>query len=82
MDANVEGAWLLVASDGPTYCVGATNGVVESVPVVAQTPSRAVVEATSRDLLALLLGRPLRHAPRVTGDRAFGEAFGAAFPGP
>ncbi len=82
VDAHVEGAWLLVASDGPSYHVSVTNGVVASAPAVAHRPSRAVVEATSRDLLALLLGRPLRHALRVTGDRAFGNAFAAAFPGP
>ena len=81
-DAGVDGAWLLVAADGPTYRVGVANGVVESVPADPHSPSRAVLATTSRDLLALLLGRPLRHAPRITGDIAFGEAFSVAFPGP
>ena len=82
IDANIEGAWLLVAADGPIYRVSVTQGVVASVPTDLHSPSRVVLEATSRDLLALLLGRPLRHAPRVTGDLAFGEAFPAVFPGP
>ncbi len=82
LDASIEGTWLLVATDGPTARVTVTKGVVESVPGVAHSPSRAVIEATSRDLLALLLGRPLRHAPRVTEDIDFGDAFSAAFPGP
>jgi len=81
-DGSLEGSWLLVASDGPTYRVSVANGVVESTPAVSRAPARAVLEATSRDLLALLLGRPFRRAPRITGDLPFGEAFSAVFPGP
>ncbi len=81
-DAPIEGVWLLVAADGPTYRVSVTNGVVGSVPADPHSPSTAVLAATSRDLLALLLGRPMRQAPRITGDLAFGQAFSAAFPGP
>jgi hypothetical protein len=77
-----EGTWLLVASDGPTYRVSVTEGVVASTTAAPGSPARAVLEAPSRDLLALLLGRPLRRAVRVTGDRTFAEAFAAAFPGP
>jgi uncharacterized protein (TIGR03083 family) len=81
-DGSLEGSWLFVASDGPTYRVSVTNGVVESIPAIPHAPARAALEATSRDLLALLLGRPFRRAPRITGDLPFGEAFSAAFPGP
>jgi len=81
-DGSLEGSWLLVASDGPSYRVSVADGVVESIPAVSHAPARAVLEATSRDLLALLLGRPFRRAPRITGDLSFGEAFSAAFPGP
>jgi hypothetical protein len=77
-----EGSWLLVASDGPTYRVSVTRGVVESIPAVPRTPARAILTATSRDLLALLLGRPCRQPPRIAGDIPFGEIFSAAFPGP
>ena len=82
VDATIEGVWVLVASDGPTYRVSVINGVVESVPADRPVPARAVLETTSRDLLALLLGRPMRHVPRISGDRSFGEGFSVAFPGP
>jgi hypothetical protein len=82
LDALGEGAWLLVASNGPTYRVGVSEGVVAATPATSDSPARVVLEATSRDLLALLLGRPLHRTLRITGDRAFGEAFSAALPGP
>jgi uncharacterized protein (TIGR03083 family) len=81
-DTSLEGAWLLVASDGPSYRIGVRGAEVESAPAPSSTPARAVLEATSRDLLALLLGRPLLRPVRITGDAAFGAAFTAAFPGP
>jgi uncharacterized protein (TIGR03083 family) len=81
-DATLEGAWLLVASDGPGYRIGVRGAEVESTPADPGVPARAVIEATSRDLLALLLGRPLLRPLRITGDTAFGEAFADAFPGP
>jgi hypothetical protein len=79
---SLEGSWLLVASDGPTYRVSVTRGVVESIPAMPHTPARAILAATNRDLLALLLGRPCRQPPRIAGDLPFGEIFSAAFPGP
>ncbi len=81
-DATLEGTWLLVASDGPSYRIGVRGTEVESTPVDPGAPATAVLEATSRDLLALLLGRPLLHPLRITGDAAFGAAFTDAFPGP
>ena len=81
-DDSLQGSWLLAATDGPTYRVAVRGADVESAPASASTPVTAVIEATSRDLLALLLGRPLLRPPRITGDTAFGEAFSAAFPGP
>ncbi len=82
INASLQGAWLLVATDGPTYRVEVRDADVESVPTSTDLPARAVIEATSRDLLALLLGRPFVIPPRITGDVAFGEAFSEAFPGP
>lgn len=81
-DRSLQGTWLLIATDGPTYSVSVSGDVVESQPADPTRPSTAVIEATSRDLLALLLGRPLVDAPRIWGDREFGHAFSAAFPGP
>jgi hypothetical protein len=81
-DETLEGSWLLVAVDGPTFMVSVRGGVVDSHPADPGSAARAVIEATSRDLLALLLGRPGNEAPTVGGDLAFGRAFSAAFPGP
>jgi uncharacterized protein (TIGR03083 family) len=81
-DVGLEGSWLLVATDGPIYLVTATGATVESHPADRASPARAVIEAPSRDLLALLMGRAFRTTPRVTGDTAFGHAFSRAFPGP
>jgi uncharacterized protein (TIGR03083 family) len=82
IDVNLKGSWLLVATDGPTYRVSTDGTNVESLPVSPSSSARAVIKATSRDLLALLLGRPLLVAPVITGDASFGEAFSYAFPGP
>jgi uncharacterized protein (TIGR03083 family) len=81
-DVGLEGSWLLVATDGPTHLVTATGTTVASHPADPTSPARAVIEAPSRDLLALLMGRAFRTAPRVTGDTGFGQAFSRAFPGP
>jgi hypothetical protein len=82
VDVGLEGSWLLIASDGPTYRISLSKGIVESFPASRTTSSRAVIEASSRDLLALLLGRPFLRPPLITGDVSFGQAFSSAFPGP
>jgi uncharacterized protein (TIGR03083 family) len=82
VDDAVEGSWLLTAPDGPTYRVAVEGGAVSSRPAEPDTPADAVVEAPARDLLALLLGRPLQAPPRYAGDVALGRAFSRAFPGP
>ena len=81
-DTELEGSWLLVATDGPTYKVSVDGTKVESRPATPDTRARAVIETTSRDLLALLLGRARIAPPVVTGDLAFGQSFSRAFPGP
>ena len=81
-DAALHGSWLLVATDGPTYHVRVRGLEVESEPASPGTPATAVIEAGSRDLLALLLGRPLRTPPVLAGDVDFARAFPRAFPGP
>jgi hypothetical protein len=80
--ARLEGSWLLVASDGPTYRVSVAKGMVESIPAAPHAPTTGIIEATSRDLLSLLLGRAPRQALRIGGDLPFAEAFSSAFPGP
>ncbi len=81
-DRNLQGTWLLVAIDGPTFIVSVSGEVVDCHPADPDSTANAVIEATCRDLLALLLGRPLIEAPRIRGDATFGAAFPAAFPGP
>ncbi len=81
-DDTLVGSWLLVATDGPTFEVSVKGAAVAASPADPGSAATAVIEATSRDLLALLLGRPLKERPQVGGNRQFGEAFSAAFPGP
>jgi uncharacterized protein (TIGR03083 family) len=82
VDAGLVGTWLLAASDGPTWRVAVSGPAVDSQPVPPGTEADAVIEGTSRDLLALLMGRPPRQALRRAGNRALAAAFGRAFPGP
>jgi maleylpyruvate isomerase len=82
VDETLVGSWLLRASDGPIHLVSVSPDGVESHPAEDDTPSTAVIDGTSRDLLALLLGRPLRQPLEISGDREFGASFSRAFPGP
>jgi len=82
VDETLVGSWLLRASDGPTHLVSVSTDGVQSHPAERDTPSTAVIDGTSRDLLALLLGRPLRQRLEISGDREFGASFARAFPGP
>ena len=81
-DAGLVGSWLLVATDGPTYRVEVDGKNVTARSASPATQSRAVLRASSRDLLALLLGRTLQTPPVISGDIAFARAFSRAFPGP
>lgn len=83
IDPTVRGSWLLAADDGPAYLVSVDGDGVVSRPASpdARGKADAVIEASSCDLLALLLGRPTR-ALRVSGDTALAHAFPRAFPGP
>jgi uncharacterized protein (TIGR03083 family) len=82
VDDTVEGSWLLRATDGPTYLVSVDSGHVESHPAAPGSTARAVIEASSRDLLALLLGRRARAPLTISGDEELARAFTRAFPGP
>jgi maleylpyruvate isomerase len=82
VDATVEGSWLLVASDGPTYLVSVAGDHVTSAPASPTTAATAIIEGVGRDLLALLLGRHVRHPLGLSGDQDFALSFQRAFPGP
>ncbi len=79
---DVSGSWLLAADDGPRFLVSASGSSV-AVSVNGPPPhGAAVIEGASRDLLALLLGRPTVRPLRYSGDETLGHAFRRAFPGP
>lgn len=82
VDDRVEGSWLLLAEDGPTYLVSVDGDVVLSRPADGAERTDARIEGSSRNLLALLLGRPPHTELRYRGDEDFARAFSAAFPGP
>lgn len=75
-------SWLLVATDGPIHLVTVEAGTAAVRPADQRTPAAATLEASSRDLLAVLLGRPRRSAVRIAGDVELGRRFTLAFPGP
>ncbi|HVA06170.1 MAG TPA: maleylpyruvate isomerase family mycothiol-dependent enzyme [Acidimicrobiales bacterium] len=81
-DGDVQGSWLLVARDGPRYVVTVRGPEVVSRPAAGGEEAAAVIAGSSRDLLALLLGRPALGGLTYDGDVALGRAFSEAFPGP
>ena len=81
-DRSLNGTWLLASHDGFRWEVTVDGTTVESRPADNSTSPRATITASRRDLLALLLGRPPRVPPNVSGDADFAEAFSRAFPGP
>jgi maleylpyruvate isomerase len=82
-DRHLRGSWCLQATDGAAWVVTFDGHQVRSdVASPTAEPATAVIEASRRDLLALILGRPCVHPPRVSGDAAFAAAFGSAVPGP
>ena len=81
-DRSLQGSWLLDATDGPAHLVSVDGDHVETRPAERGERATATITAASRDLLALLLGRPRRGPVERAGDAAFGAAFERAFPGP
>jgi uncharacterized protein (TIGR03083 family) len=75
-----QGRWLLRATDGQAWLVGAGPDGVTSRSAAANEPADGAIDASSRDLLALLLGRPFQGD--VTFDGEFARSFTRAFPGP
>jgi hypothetical protein len=80
----VHASWVLVATDGPAHRVTVSDHTVVTEPlegaggpVASASASASVIEGTTRDLLALLLGRPF--VGRVTPGA---DRFAALFPGP
>lgn len=76
------GSWLLESPEGLRWLIAVDRETVESRPADDGDNAVATIRGPSRDLLALVLGRPRRQPLEVTGDAAFAEAFERAFPGP
>jgi uncharacterized protein (TIGR03083 family) len=77
-----QASWLLRASDGPAHLVVLDDDVVLTEPTDPDTKADATIEGTSRDLLALLLGRPARNKLRTRGSVVVASSFNRVFPGP
>jgi uncharacterized protein (TIGR03083 family) len=82
LESGVQGSWTLVATDGPSWRVSVSGDEVTSEPVDSPGRADAVIEATSRDLLAMLLGRLLVDRRTDRGDTDLASEFGRVFPGP
>jgi maleylpyruvate isomerase len=81
-DGAISGSWRLDAGEGLSWLVALDGNSVISRPAVGADETTAVISGSGRDLLALLLGRPLLHELRFFGDQAFAQSFQRAFPGP
>jgi maleylpyruvate isomerase len=82
VDESVQGAWLLEPTGNEAWLVRVDGTVVSSSPAIVGTTSDVTFSGSSRDLLALLLGRPTVVPLEVSGDPELAEAFPRAFPGP
>ncbi|MGO9344713.1 MAG: maleylpyruvate isomerase N-terminal domain-containing protein [Acidimicrobiales bacterium] len=82
VESGVRGSWTLVGTDGPNWRISVSGDEVTIEPVDLPVRSDAVIEAMSRDLLAMLLGRPLRAGRIERGDTGLAREFSRAFPGP
>lgn len=82
-DRTITGSWLLIATDGPRWLITVEGERVSSRPAADDDEdATATICGSSRDLLALLLGRPRRAVLRLSGDINFGRSFERALPGP
>jgi uncharacterized protein (TIGR03083 family) len=81
-DESISGTWLLQATDGPSWLIAVEDDHVVSRPAASNDHSDATIQGSSRDLLALLLGRPAHEAFYFSGDVELARSFKRAFPGP
>jgi hypothetical protein len=81
-DRTLCGSWLLAARTGLRWLVAVDGDRVESRKARPEDRPTAMITADARDLLALLLGRPMRNNVTIDGNLGFAQSFSAAFPGP
>jgi uncharacterized protein (TIGR03083 family) len=82
IDFSYEGTWLLRTTEGDAWTVTVEPKRAEVRLADYDTRSDATITASRRDLLALLLGRPLETEAVYAGDTELAAAFTKAFPGP
>jgi uncharacterized protein (TIGR03083 family) len=80
-DRGLSLRWLLVPDHGHPWLVTARGEEVTTEPADRSTPADAMITGTSRDLLAMLLGRPPESPLAADPDDAV-DTFQRAFPGP
>ena len=79
----LSASWHFDVYDGPSYLVTVDGSAVDVREGGRERDASVTWKITSRDLLAMLLGRPMVGAPQfATSQPALLEAFGRAFPGP
>jgi len=76
-----SGSWNLVATDGPSFNVAVSRGVVSASPGKAYQAD-ATITAPKADLLGLLLGRVDVADLTIAGDKAVALRFATTFPPP
>lgn len=81
-DPDLHGRWLLRPTGGAPWLLATDGDRVESHPAHPDERHDATIDASSRDLLALLLGRPTTGVVTRGGDPHVAAAFEQAFPGP
>lgn len=82
IDTSYEGTWLLRTTEGDAWTVTLEPKRAEVRVADYDTRNDATITASRRDLLALLLGRPLETEAVFSGDTELAAAFTKAFPGP
>ncbi len=81
-DHTVQGTWLLDATDGPAFLIGAADQRVTVEEVSDPAGADAVIRGTKRKLLAFLLGRLDLAELSIDGSRGLADSFHRAFPPP
>ena len=76
-----SGSWNLVATDGPSFNVAVSQGVVSASPGKADQAD-ATISGTKAGLLGLLLGRVDVADLTIAGDEAAARRFATMFPPP
>ncbi|MDE0116479.1 MAG: hypothetical protein OXT07_07660 [bacterium] len=76
-----SGSWNLVATDGPSFNVAVSQGVVSASP--GKTfQADATISGPKADLLGLLLGRVDVADLTIAGDETAARRFATTFPPP